>query len=114
MLGLNDLADTLIHKIEATKGTKGPIGNAFGNILKDTQHGTFTNRCMLAGEGIVAGQCLDGRFKEVVLILRKGVGVAKLLLSTGDAVSAGAVHKFEEGLEVRLFLGVKGGKVRSY
>ena len=111
MFGLDDLADSLVHEIETAEGAEGAIGNAFGNILKDAEHGAFSHRGMFTSEGIVAGEGFDGRFKEVVLILGEGVGVAELLLSAGDAVSTGAVHKFEEGLEVGLFLTIERRKL---
>ena len=93
-------ADTLEHPIEGRELANRPLGNLDRDLLEDAEHGALADRAVLALEGVVLREVLDGGLEQRELVGDKGVAVDEVVAVLEVAVARSAVGKIEQRFEV--------------
>ena len=100
MLRLQRGADALEHQVEGGQLADLVVADLHGHLLEDAQHGALAHRAVLALEGVVLRQVLDGRLEQRELVGDERVAVDEVVAVPEVAVGLGAVGEVEQGLEV--------------
>ena len=111
--GLQRGADTCEHGVKSGQRADRDITDVLGNLLDDTEHGTFTDGTVAALENVVVGDSLDRGLKQRELVAHERVGSHEMGLVGEIPIGFRAVGEIEQGLEIRRLLCVDGFERRS-
>ena len=99
-IGFQRGANTFEHQVKRRQLTDFMIPELDRHLLEHTQHGAFTHRAVLALEGVVQRQILNGRLEQRELVRNKRIAVNEVILILIVPVGLRAVGKVEQGLKI--------------
>ena len=107
-LGFQGGADAFEHQVKGRQLADGMVLDLHGHLLEHAQHGALAHRTVLALEGVVLRQVLDGRLEQAELVRNERVAVDEVLPVLEVPVGHRAVGKVEQGFEVVALLVIDG------
>ena len=99
-LGFQGGTQTGKHQVEGGQMADVVFQYLDGNLLKNTEHGTFAHRAVLPFKGVVDGEILNRLLKEIKLVGNERIGVDEMIPIAEIAIGLRPVDKIEKGFQV--------------
>jgi len=99
-MGLERRADAFEHQVESRQLAHFMVADVNGDLLENTEHGALADGAVLALEGVMGGQVLDGRLKQRKLVGDEGIAVNEVVAVLKILVGHRAIGEVEQGFEV--------------